>query len=412
MNHPKAPARRRLSKVVVAVGLTVSSLAAGLTFTQGTASAQVANIPGCGSFDFEPAILWVYGTAGAQNSQLGCPTGNSATTPDGVGMYHHFQRGSIYWKKSEAGTVPHIVLDPIRLNWAIRGWETSFLGWPLIDSFPIMGPNNELGVFTNFEGGSIFTSSAGTFEVHGEIRDKLFELGVETVGFPTSDETDFPDGGRASHFTKAGIYWWPDTGPVFLKDDTVVVNYSGLLGVEEMDWDQGSNSDEPYVTVGAVAPRGGRTIQSSIYDDVDSGEGRSQVIEVYRGRPEGIDLSTVVMEHDFGDPNQTRAAVTVGVGIGMSALIGAGVVASDGAAAFAAPVLWQAVPEIARGIDGALGLGDDHVGSNTRFVSARDMIFTALGGTLGWQGVTYSFYDGLFTGGGSRYGAGFLFRTT
>jgi hypothetical protein len=413
MNHPKASLRRRrLLRVVVGVGLTVSSVVAGLTFTQETASADVVNIPGCGSFNFEPAILWVYATSGAQNGQLGCPTGNFGYTPGGVGVFQHFQRGSIYWKKSVAGTVPHIVLDPIRFKWASMGWEQSFLGWPLMDTYPIIGPNNELGVFTNFEGGTIFTSSAGTFEVHGAIRDKFLELGVNTVGFPTTDETDFPDGGRASHFTKAGIYWWPDTGPIFLKDDTVVVNYSGLLGVEEMDWDQGSNSDEPYVTVGAVAPHGGRTIQSSIYGDVDSGEGRSEVIEVYRGKPEGIDLATVVMENDFGDPNETRDGVTLGVGLGMSLLIGAIALENPAVAGLAAPFLVAVAPDVAQAIDGALGLGDDLIGSNTRFVSARDMIFLSLGGTLSWKGVTYSFYDGLFTGGGSRYGAGFLFRTT
>jgi hypothetical protein len=411
-SKPSVRRRRRLSRAVIVVGLTLSSLVAGLTVTQEAASADVVNVPTCGSFNFDPSILWVYAAAGAQNSQLGCPTGNTGITPDWVGVFQHFQHGSIYWKSSVAGTVPLIVLDPMRTKWGSLGWERSFLGWPTNNSFPIYGPNNELGVFTDFEGGTIFTSSAGTFEVHGAIRQKLLDLGVATVGFPTSDELAFASGGRASHFTKSGIYWWPDTGALFLKNDKVAVNYSGLLAIEEMDWDQGSNSDEPYVTVGAVAPHGRKTIQSSVYSDVDSGEGRSQVIEVYRGRPEGIDLSSVVMESDFGDPNDTRAGVTAAVGLGMSALEAAIAVESPLVASLAAPILAEIAPDIAHWVDGALGLGDDLIGSKTRFVSAKEMIQRALGTNLSWKGVTYSFYEGPFTGGGSRYGVGFTFKTT
>lgn len=410
MHHPQAPGRwRRLRHGAIVIGLTLSALVGGLTLTQEAAAADPANVPGCGTFDFNPSIFWVYASAGGKDSQLGCPTGNTGVTPGGVGVFQHFRRGSIYWKSSVGGTQPQIVLDPIRNKWRDLGWEQGLMGWPTASTFPVRGPDDELGAFTEFEGGTILTSSAGTFEVHGAIREKMLQLGVATVGFPTSDETDFPEGGKASHFTRAGLYWWPDTGVLHLKNDRVTVNYSGLLAIEEMDWDQGSSSDEPYVTVGAVAPSGGRTIQSSVYSDVDSGEGRSEVIRVYRGRPEGIDLASVVMENDFGDPDDTREGVTLAVGLGMSALEAAIGLGSPAVAAIVAPFLVAVAPDIAHWVDGALGLGDDVVGHDTRVVGAREMITRALGTNLSWKGVNYSFYEGPFTGGGSRYGVGFTF---
>lgn len=181
----------------------------------------------------------------------GLPTTDESTTPDGVGRYNHFNDGrSIYWTPD---TGAHTIYGDIRQRWADLGWETSYLG------------------------------------------------------YPTSDEVDFADGGRANEFQNGGIYWWPDTGAIDLRD--VVVHYTGLHCFGETDWDQGSSADEPYVIFAMTTPRNAWGATSRVYSDVDDGDQRPDLMELYRGRAYGINIGIVLMENDFGDPNRYRDQV-------------------------------------------------------------------------------------------------------
>ena len=55
---------------------------------------------------------------------LGRPASDERPTPDGVGRFRHFERGSIYWHPA---TGAHEVHGLIRQKWAELGWELSFL---------------------------------------------------------------------------------------------------------------------------------------------------------------------------------------------------------------------------------------------------------------------------------------------
>ncbi|MEJ7595482.1 MAG: hypothetical protein WKF77_28535 [Planctomycetaceae bacterium] len=158
-----------------------------------------------------------------------------------------------------------------------------------------------------FQGGMIYSTPAtGAHEIHGDILGKWESLGFERsfLGYPKTDEIDFPEGGRVSAFERGTIYWWPDTGAIELND--VVVHYTGLVCFSETDSDQLSDSDEPYVVLGVVAPTGSSATRSKIYEDVDGGESRPDLLEVYRGKPGGLAFSVLLMEHDEDDPDKYK----------------------------------------------------------------------------------------------------------
>lgn len=87
--------------------------------------------PVSGTFEVHGAILAKYRALGAEASVLGYPATDETGTPDGIGRFNHFQRGSIYWTPS---TSAHEVHGLIRNFWAQHGWERNAqLGYPLTD---------------------------------------------------------------------------------------------------------------------------------------------------------------------------------------------------------------------------------------------------------------------------------------
>lgn len=87
--------------------------------------------PQTGAFEVHGAIRAKYFELGAEASILGYPTTDETATPDKVGRFNHFQRGSIYWTPS---TWAHEVHGLIRNFWAQHGWERNpDLGYPLTD---------------------------------------------------------------------------------------------------------------------------------------------------------------------------------------------------------------------------------------------------------------------------------------
>jgi hypothetical protein len=87
--------------------------------------------PQTGAHEVHGAILAKYRELGAEASLLGYPTTDETATPDKVGRFNHFQRGSIYWTPS---TWAHEVHGLIRQFWAQHGWERNpELGYPLTD---------------------------------------------------------------------------------------------------------------------------------------------------------------------------------------------------------------------------------------------------------------------------------------
>lgn len=87
--------------------------------------------PQTGAFEVHGAIRAKYFELGAEASILGYPTTDETATPDRIGRFNHFQRGSIYWTPS---TWAHEVHGLIRNFWAQHGWERNpDLGYPITD---------------------------------------------------------------------------------------------------------------------------------------------------------------------------------------------------------------------------------------------------------------------------------------
>jgi uncharacterized protein with LGFP repeats len=70
--------------------------------------------------------------------------------------------------------------------------------------------NPDGGIYQQFDGGVIINKTQA-YVVWGKIRDKWNQLGGSQgkLGYPTSDEVDTPDGGKKSTFEHGTITWKP-----------------------------------------------------------------------------------------------------------------------------------------------------------------------------------------------------------
>lgn len=73
-----------------------------------------------------------YDALGGCASVLGPPITEERGTPDGVGRFSVFERGSIYWTPQHGA---HEVHGRIRDAWAAAGWEAGQLGYPISDEY-------------------------------------------------------------------------------------------------------------------------------------------------------------------------------------------------------------------------------------------------------------------------------------
>lgn len=295
------------------------------------------------------------------------------------------------------------VIGAIRDKWISLGGAASFLGEPLSDE--LKTPDG-IGRFNRFHGGMIYwTPSTGAHEVHGAILDRWAALGFEQsfLGYPISDEKEFSEGGRISSFQHGDIFWWPDTGPIELKG--VIVHYTGLNCFGETDFDGGSDSDEPYVVMGVVSTQGTSQVTSPIYEDVDSGESRPDLLEIYRGKPTGLILSVLLMEHDNGDPKVygrmvRDAAEDIFEHIGKLDDAGLLLLAVPAALYVSGP-LFDLVGRIT-------GAGDDIIGSVTISLTAKRIILLAARTANSVErSVGFKVETPLLSGGGASYKAYF-----
>jgi hypothetical protein len=266
--------------------------------------------------------------------------------------------------------------------------------------------NNRFNHFSN--AGSIYwTPETGANAIYGAIRERWESLGWERsyLGYPISDEVDFPEGGRVNEFQHGGIYWWPDVGAIDLSD--VVVHYTGLYCFGETDWDQGSGSDEPYAIISISTPRIADTKRSQVYNDVDAGEARPDLLEIYRGRPYGINISSVLMENDFGDPDRYKKEVQdVVMGAHTAGTIALGLIPVVGPiiAAIAGPALGALMPSIGGAISDAFDWGDDRIGGSTVTLSARQMVLLAARTeNSNFHSIGFKVESGLISGAGASY---------
>jgi hypothetical protein len=215
-----------------------------------------------------------------------------------------FEHATAYGPPGALATEIHEVHGAIRERYKSFGGPDGFLGLPLTNE---SGLSDGEGRYNHFQRGSIFWHpTTGAREVHGEIRNHWESLGWERswLGYPISDEMSLLDqeDGRISMFQNGAIYWWPDVGARALND--VVVQYTGLHCFGATDFDEFSGDDEPYATFGVVGPDNVHgMIQTRVYTAIVAGSGVFDVIDLYRGKPRGLAISSLLQEHS-GDKDQ------------------------------------------------------------------------------------------------------------
>jgi hypothetical protein len=294
--------------------------------------------------------------------------------------------------------------DPAALihrHWVMLGGSP---GEP-VSQIERVGPGSRI----RYQHGSIYiigTDMQTTHYVYGGIATRYDEIrGPESwLGFPTSEEKDFADGGRFQTFQHGDIYWWRDVGAIELNE--VVVHYTGLICYAETDNDQSSAADEPYVVLGVVAPGADLNTRTPIHEGVDAGEGRPGIIELYRGKPNGIALSAVLLEHDAENPERYKAAMGAAVAAAATALTGAIAATGGGApiAVIVGPILSSLVPTITEALNSLLDLHDDTLGKQDNVLTAKELVVLAARTQNSTKhGVGYKVETPSFVGEGSEY---------
>jgi hypothetical protein len=282
------------------------------------------------------------------------PETDETATPDGTGRYNHFQGGaSIYWHPDTAAWG---IWGDIRKRWAELGWERSYLG------------------------------------------------------YPTSDEGDIDEGGRANSFQHGWIYWWGDTGAIDLRG--ILLSYVGFYAYRESTVDQKSGSDEPYCIFSMVVPKHDPwTVRTRVYESVDDGSARPDRIELYRGPAYGMTIGVVGMEKDHGSPDGNRAVVQEAVKTNhevgkflLQFIPLVGPIISK----VAGPALDGLMPKLGGAIAALLDLGDDVVGEVSVPLSTKRLVKLAIQReTYNRNGIVYKQQSGMMEKGGARYMAYF-----
>jgi uncharacterized protein with LGFP repeats len=148
------------------------------------------------------------------------------------GRRSRFDNADIYWNaaRNEAFEVHGAIRD----KWYALGGYSGFLGYPLTDESRLLRNGAEIGRYNHFAGGTIFWSpNTGAFETHGAIRDMYlhsYNGPIGGLGFPLTDETGSPGGGRRyNNFEHGCIVWTASNGAlnVYKQLDIFVQNING-----------------------------------------------------------------------------------------------------------------------------------------------------------------------------------------
>jgi LGFP repeat len=269
------------------------------------------------------------------------------------------------------------------------------------------------GYRIRFTNGAIYLSTQTSVcaWIYGAINEYYQgQGGAESwLGLPTTDEQPFTEGGRFVFFANGTIFWWPDTGAIALNN--VVVRYVGLICFGETDWDQGSDSDEPYAFISVVAGQGGGTVRTKIYgepksvggdggESVDGGEARSDYQQIYLGRPSGVGIYVSMMEHDFGKPEDYLPDVEEALNDyfleGLDYIPVFGPVLSS--------VIKFAGAAVAEAISDVLDLKDDKIGSgNLQLTPKMTVVQAARPRYRNERGLKFTHETPLLVGGGASY---------
>lgn len=165
--------------------------------------------PATGAHETHGAIADKYASLRFESGPLGYPQIDTTTRPDGVGRYNRFDGGYIFYTPALGA---HAVYGALVSRWRALGFEAGVLGYPTSDTAPTA---DAVGLYEHFQKGSLFWSpTTGVHEVRGAIQDRYAALNWEqgTLGYPTTDEHTVAPGVVATDFQHGSISWNTTTG--------------------------------------------------------------------------------------------------------------------------------------------------------------------------------------------------------
>lgn len=152
------------------MSLTTRRLRAAVVAVLGAAAAVgiVGPVEPAAADDFYCCRHWVVGEidaayrrSGGPGGVLGCPVTDELGNPDGVGKRSQFEGGTIYWHPD---TGAHTVWGAIGSAWGSMGWEGGRLGYPITDE---LGSPDGVGRYSDFQRGTIYWGEGFTCTVDG-----------------------------------------------------------------------------------------------------------------------------------------------------------------------------------------------------------------------------------------------------
>ncbi|RBY96427.1 hypothetical protein DQ237_07145 [Blastococcus sp. TF02-8] len=151
------------------------------------------------------AIRDAWGARGWENGPLGYPTANPVCGLTGGGCQQTFQGGTLW---SSPGTGARQVSGTLASAWSTLGAQDGTLGYPVLEQ--VCGLRNS-GCGQLFQGGTLYSSPAGTAYVAGAIRDAWGARGWENgpLGYPTANPVT--SGGTTTQTFQRGILSWNST---------------------------------------------------------------------------------------------------------------------------------------------------------------------------------------------------------
>ncbi len=155
--------------------------------------------------------------------ELGFPTTDETSTPNGIGRFNHFEHGSIYWA-SDTGA--HMLKGEIRSAWAAQGWEQSQLGFPFSDEEVTPGTGGQ-GRYQVFQGGEVFwiPQYGARIAIDDAIRVPVIMIKVSDHGGGNDAGTSFSDVTIRDFIDDTNAIYEPDVGiKLALQEITSIEN--------------------------------------------------------------------------------------------------------------------------------------------------------------------------------------------
>ena len=155
-----------------------------------------------------------------------------------------------------------------------------------------------------------------------------------------------------------------------------------------------------------VWPFGSGAYQSRTFADVDSGMSNPDLLEIYRGEPNGIAITFRLIENDEGDRNK----YTTDIAKAMTAVHSAGTLAlgfipviGAGIAAVVGPLVQKFILALANSVNGLFGFSDDEIGRQTIVLTEKDRILAARRNNFTARGIGFKFASSQLRGGSPNY---------